>query len=462
MQNATTLASYFQSEKRWNETKGNTLIVDEAGLMSVDDMHTLFSLANKFDNRIILVGDISQHNSVMRGDAYRILQEEAGLKPFSLEEIRRQKGDYKKAVKSISEGKLIKGFNQLDDMGNINVIEDDEQRYQALAERYADVIQGKGKTAITIAPTHAEGDKVTDTIRAELKERNLIDKSKEKTIARYKNINLSEAEKGDSFYFEEGQMVRFQQNAKGEHGRINRSDQFSISRIEKNAVWIADSDGKEQQLDLSKPKRFNVYEQETIPLAVGDSIRITEGHKSKEGKQLNNGSLYQIKNFTKEGEIRLDNGFVLDKDKGNFDHGYVTTSIASQGKTVQHVFLAQGTDYGGAASAEQFYVSVSRGKQSVEIFTDDKEKLRDQIQRSHQRQSAVDLVKNKFKESTDFSATKDNVIAQLEYYARQFLDTAQNWLSQFNRGQTEPEHHQWRDLVAKQQMEKQHDREITL
>ena len=37
-------------------------------------------------------------------------------------------------------------------------------------------------------------------------------------------------------------------------------------------------------------------------------------------------------------------------------------------QTVKHVMIAQSTDYGGAASAEQFYVSVSRGKKSVEIF----------------------------------------------------------------------------------------------
>lgn len=462
LKNAATLASYFQSEKQWEETRGNTLIVDEAGLMSVDDMHTLFALANRFDNRVLLVGDTSQHNAVMRGDAYRILQEEAGLNPFSLEEIRRQKGDYKKAVKAISNGKLVDGFNQLDDMGNIRVIEDDDTRYKTLAKNYADLVFNKNETAISIAPTHAEGGKVTDAIRTELKSRDLLNRETNKS--RYKNTNLTEAEKGDSFYFEEGQMVRFQQNAKGKHGRINRSDQFTVSKTDKNNVWITDKNGSEQALDLSNPKRFTVYEKEEIPLAVGDVIRITEGHKSKEGKQLNNGSTYHIKNFTKQGEITLDNGFVLDMDKGNFDHGYTSTSIASQGKTVQHVLLAQSTDYGGAASAEQFYVSVSRGKKSVEIFTDDKDLLREQIQRSHQRLSATELVKNKAKEATELSATKDNVIAQLEYYARQFMDTAQNWLSQFQRvqGQADIESMYWRDLVAQQQIEQQKDKEITL
>ena len=109
---------------------------------------------------------------------------------------------------------------------------------------------------------------------------------------------------------------------------------------------------------------------------------------------------------------------ILDAEQGNFAHGYVTTSHASQGKTVKHVLIAQSTDYGGAASAEQFYVSVSRGKKSVEIFTDNKAELRDQIQRSHQRLSAFGLLKNQpdtdkaNKEHADFMASRIAMVQQ--------------------------------------------------
>lgn len=459
MQNAHTLARYFVDEKLWKGTKGSTLIVDEAGLMSVDDMHSLFALANQHNNRVILVGDTSQHNSVMRGDAYRILQEEAGLKPVNLEEIRRQKGDYKKAVKAISEGKLIKGFDQLDKMGNVHVIGDDDERYNALANRYADVFAQKGKSALTVAPTHAEGDKVTESIREELKARGLV-KQDEKSVSRFANLYLSEAERGDGFNYEEGQMVRFQLNAKGEYGRIYKGSDFTVSEVDKQNVWITDSQGERQRLDLSQARRFQVYEQRELPLASGDRIRITEGHKSVEGKQLNNGAFYKVKSVGKNGDVTLDNNWTLDGSKGNFDQGYVTTSISSQGKTVNHVFLAQGTDYAGAASTEQFYVSVSRGKQSVELFTDDKEELREQIQRSHQRMSATELVKQQNNEHRDSDFSTGNVVAQLEFYARRFMDTAQNWLSQFGRDKPDPEASKWRDLIASER--ERHDRDMSL
>jgi len=468
MQHAQTLARYFVDEALWKDAQGSTLIVDEAGLMSVDDMHTLFALANQFDNRVVLVGDTSQHNSVMRGDAFRILQQEAGLEPVSIDAIRRQQGEYKEAVKTISEGHLVKGYDMLNALGTITENDNDEQRYRHLAERYSDVVQ-QGKTALTVAPTHAEGRQVTEAIREELKSQGHI-KANEQSVTRFKNIQLTEAERSDSFNYEAGQVIRFQQNGKGEFGRIDRGEQFAVSKVDKDAVWISNKKGEEQALDLSQAKRFNIYEEEAINLAAGDSIRITEGHKSKDGKRLNNGAIYQVKSINQEGDITLNNGFVLDKDKGNIDYGYVTTSHASQGKTVDHVFIAQSTDYGGASSAEQFYVSVSRGKKSVEIFTDDKDGLRDQIQRSHQRTSATELTgKDGDKKEENFSM--DNRVASLEYYARQVMEkireTADDFLSAFRRSQPSTDSTKWRDFVAQReasqhQADQHQDRDLTL
>lgn len=413
MQEAQTLAKFFTNKESWEENRGNTIIVDEAGLMGAGDMHSLFAIANHFDNRVVLVGDTGQHNSVARGDAFRILQEEAGLETLTLENIRRQKGKYKFAVDAISKGDLTGGFDRLDKLEAITEEADDEARYRTLGEKYADYVDRKEST-LTVAPTHAEGKRVNDEIRRSLKERGHI-KEDDRNVTRYKNLQLTEAELGSRHTYKVGQMIRYQQNAKG---NIKRGSQFTVSKVNKGNVWIKDGNGVEKILDRSQAKHFNVYERQQLALAAGDKIRITEGGKSKDGKRLINGSMYQVKNIQKNGDIELGNGMVLDGEQGNITHGYVTTSYASQGKTVKHVMIAQSTDYGGAASAEQFYVSVSRGKKSVEIFTDDKKELREQIQRSHQRLSAIGLLKNQHdtdkanKEHADFIATRTAMVKQ--------------------------------------------------
>ena len=389
MQNANTLARFFKDTNLWKESRNKTLIVDEAGLMSVGDMHQLFELADKFDNRIVLVGDISQHNSVMRGDALRILQEETELEPLQLATIRRQDGAYKRAVNAIAKGQLTKGYEQLDKLEAIQEESNAEARYCMLAKNYVDVIDKK-ESALAVTPTHAEGKKVTKAIRNELKARQHIE-DKEHSVVRYRNLQMTEVARSSKHKYEVGQMVRFQQNAKG---GIKRSAQFEVSKIDRNHVYIKGENGKERLLDLTQAKHFSVYEKLKINIASGDKIRITEGSSTKNGKRLNNGAIHTVDTITDKGDIKLKNGYILDANQGNITHGYVTTSYASQGKTVDHVFIAQSSEHHGANSREQFYVSVSRGKKSATIFTDNKEQLHKKIQHSHQRLSAIELTKN--------------------------------------------------------------------
>ena len=74
--------------------------------------------------------------------------------------------------------------------------------------------------------------------------------------------------------------------------------------------------------------------------------------------------------FTKDGDLVLDNGWVVGRDFGHLAHGYVTTSHASQGKTVDRVLIAMGRESLTAMGAEQFYVSVSRGRDQATIYSD--------------------------------------------------------------------------------------------
>jgi len=420
MQEASTLARFAVDDRLWK--KDAVLIVDEAGLMSVRDMHILFAIAIENNNRVILTGDTAQHNSVNRGDAFRLLQEKASLAPLELEDIRRQKGEYKKAVKKIAKGDVIKGFDKLDDMGNINEEDDDETRYRSL---------------------------VTNAIRKKLKDNKHIG-TKETSVSKATNLHLTDAEKSDYHSYEKGQMIRFQQNAKG----IKRGEQFTVSEVNKDNVLITNEAGQEQNLNLDEVGnpiigRFNIYKREDISLSSGDRIRITEGGKSKDNRRINNGAIYQVKNINKEGDIVLDNGRILDHKKGNYDYGYVTTSYASQGKTVDHVFIAQSSENGGANSAEQFYVSVSRGKQAISLYTDDKAELRQQIERSHQRLSASELFE-KPKEPKDYF---NGVSAAVRYMAEKYRVQKNRQLEKANNSPS------WQEKIR---LEKQQEPDLSI
>jgi hypothetical protein len=74
-----------------------------------------------------------------------------------------------------------------------------------------------------------------------------------------------------------------------------------------------------------------------------------------------------------------------------FTHGYAVTSHSSQSKTVDEVLLVASSRSFAAVNREQFYVSGSRGRERIHVFTDDAELLARRVTDSHERKAAVEL-----------------------------------------------------------------------
>jgi ATP-dependent exoDNAse (exonuclease V) alpha subunit len=163
--------------------------------------------------------------------------------------------------------------------------------------------------------------------------------------------------------------------------------------------------GTTTSLPLDVAARFQVYEARKITLAAGDWLRITQNGFTKDKQRLNNGDLKQVKGFTKDGAIKLVNGWVVSKDYGNLTHGYCLTSYSSQSKGVDCVFVAESSESFRAADREQFYVSASRFKETLTIYTDDKHHLLEAVRKSSHRPSALDLVAKEIAESVSEAET---------------------------------------------------------
>ena len=82
---------------------------------------------------------------------------------------------------------------------------------------------------------------------------------------------------------------------------------------------------------------------------------------------------------------------MLDKNFRQFVRGYAITPYASQGKSVDHVLFSDSMTK-AAKNQQQWYVTISRGKKGIHIFTTDKEQLRENITRSADRPSVMDLL----------------------------------------------------------------------
>jgi conjugative relaxase-like TrwC/TraI family protein len=369
---ADTVARLLVDQKLQEKVRGQVLWIDEAGLLGMKTMANTFELADKLDSRVLLSGDRYQHGSVQRGAALRLLETEAGLRPTEVKEIQRQSGAYKAAIKMLADGHAAEGFKRLDELGWIQEIPPAE-RYQKLASDYIETV-GEGKTALIVSPTHAEADRITGEIRQGLRDAGTIG-TDERSFRVLENANLTEAERGDAVRLSPDDVLVFHQNAKG----FRRGQRLKVDDSE--------------QLPLDQAERYQVFHRSTLDLAPGDTVRITHNGFTADGKhRLDNGSLHQIDGFDPEGNIRFTNGWLVGKDFGYLAHGYVVTSHASQGKTVQRVFVGQASESFPASSREQFYVSASRAKERVTIYTDDKESLMEAVSQSDERLSATEMV----------------------------------------------------------------------
>ncbi len=396
---ATTLETLLRSEKMQEQVKGQIIWVDEAGLVSSRDMKRLMDVAKKGNSRVILSGDYTQHSSVEAGDAFRLLEKEAGVKLARLTEVRRQtEPGYKKAVEAISQGSgkaAQKGFDALDRMGCV-IEASGEDRHAMLVKDYLKA-QEEGRTALIIAPTHAEGERLTGELRETLKQRGAL--GQEKAFIARKTTGWSDAQKGDVRNYETGMVVEFQQNVKG----FTRGDKAVVMQ-DADGMLLQKQDGTQTALPLDKASRFEVYRPREISIAKGDRIRITRNGEAKvegqpKGTRVNNGDIFTVEGFTKEGDLRIEKGKVLPKQWGHFTMGYVDTSYASQGKTVDRVFIATGKESIAAANQQQWYVSVTRGREMAKVYVEDRQEVRNAIARTGQRLSAVELTHTKLRPS---------------------------------------------------------------
>ncbi len=387
---ADTVASFLLSSEQQARAKDGVIFVDEAGLMGSRTMRALFAVAERQNARIVLQGDVRQHAAVERGDALRILEKKGGVKFAELATIRRQKPeDYRDAIAKIAEGAVAEGFARLDAMGAIVEVSDGT-RHAALASAYLDA-RISGDTALVVSPTHAEGERVTALIREGLKVRGAL--GEERAATQFVPTDWPEAEGGRAANYSAGQVVSFHQNAKG----FARGERATVFAVDSDTVLVQTAANELKALPLAAAKQFNVFEQRELGVAVGDTIRLTQNGKDARGGRLNNGAVYRVEGFSADGGLKVlpESGGaarVLPKEFGHLAHGYVTTSHAAQGKNVDHVFIAQGAESLAASSREQFYVSASRGKRSVRIYTDDKMELARAVERSGERVAASELV----------------------------------------------------------------------
>jgi len=389
--NAETVAQLLVSERLQAEARGAVWLVDEAGLLSTRQADVLFALAQKLNARLVLVGDTGQHHSVERGQAFDLLQNFAHLSVAHVEEIVRQRGILKEIVECVAAHDIEGAFQRMKKAGMI-VEMSLEDRKVALANDYIEAT-ARGKTALVVAPTHAECDNVTDGIRHAMKERQLIAKGTRWHIL--KDLSWTEAQKEDWTHYSKGQVVQFNRHVKG----FALGERVEVVDIGDGAVRVRSQEGfnsRIKALPLAETKKFNVYEKAETEICEGELLRITTNSRTADGHRVSNGNQYKVDYVDAKGRLVLENGWRLDRDFPHLEYGYTITSHAAQSKTVDVVLVAQTAKLSYHASdLNQAYVSISRGREGLKYYTDSIALLQEMVSEVRERPMAMEIMHGK-------------------------------------------------------------------
>jgi conjugative relaxase-like TrwC/TraI family protein len=381
---AVTLQSLLLSKPKLDERR--LVVLDEAGAVGIDDMKRLFDLAH--DARIVLSGDTGQHASVVRGDALRILEQHSNFKSGKLTAIRRQrKAEYRKAVELAAQKRTVEAFTQLERMGAVaEVLADGHHNLHDLAAKSYLEALAENKSALLVAPTWNEIEAVTEKVRAAMKTAGRLS-GEEKEFEVFDSLSWTEAQKRDARQYRPGMAIRIHQRK----ADFAKDETVSVVAVENDSIKVQREDGSENIFKMGQGSALfacDVGEKRKLKVAAGDQL-LLQANAAR--KRFINGELVEV--LAIQGDsIVLTDGRAIPKNYRTFTHGYVVTSHAAQGKTVDQVLVVASSRSLPAVSQQQFYVSISRGRERCQIFTDDTERLRSHVTHSSARLAAVEVM----------------------------------------------------------------------
>ena len=295
---------------------------------------------------------------------------------------RAQINQYRKAVEVAAAGKLSESFERLDKMGAVVSCGLGGQA-DKLAGEYVRLAE-QNASAVVVSQTWDEVRRVNSSVRDALKSKGLLG-ANDTAIQVLDKLDLTKAQKRDERFYPQDAVIIFNQKVRevepGSKGKLSNIFKWG-ALVEVNGAIVAVSNRLLDRITVCLPREISVAE--------NDRLHLKANRKLAAGGRVTNGELVTVKSVRADGEVELTDGRVLDKKFREFLPGYAVTSYGSQGKTVDYVLFSDST-IKAATNAQQWYVTISRGRRGIRIFTPDKEQLRENVARSGHRPLALEF-----------------------------------------------------------------------
>jgi len=427
------LAGIENGKIKTEDYKNSIIIVDESSFLGTKNASKLVSFVKESGAKIVNMGDKKQMKSPNAGDPFRLLMEYAEMKTANMDEVLRQETpELKHAVKLLNEYKAVEALEYLDKKGMIHELAVNEEvndkreavrvaAVDSLVTSYFDnsknqLVIGAKETSrdpLIFTSTNKTKDLINDQIHAQKVERGEIKELQTTTIRASTNLRPSQKLLAESY--KEGHDIAFlkKEIQLTEELTLKKGDEFKViapteQQIEENTLTLEDKDGQKHTIELSKhgQKLETFYERE-LEIGEGSKIVFTKNDR-KIGVQ--NGVTAEVKSI-KNGQVTAkltENGKSVSFSLDNYqyiDNGYALTTHKSQGQTSGRVIAFLDSNMQDFSS---FYVATTRAAKHLEIYTDNKEQLANNIEAENIKYNATTLFEQLKQEEKEYLDREEN------------------------------------------------------
>jgi conjugative relaxase-like TrwC/TraI family protein len=378
-----------EQDSERNPEHRRLFFVDESSLASTNQMREFISRLGAHD-RVLLIGDIRQHQGVEAGRPFEQMQE-AGMRTARLDEIVRQKEPIlKSAVELLATGQVSAALGALQEQGRVKEIPNAEERVRTIAKSY---IESPENTLI-VSPDNASRRELNVAVRQELKANGSLAPEDHTFPVLVQRQDMTGAERSWASHYEINDVVRYTRGSKAVGIEAAAYALVVAINPSANQLTVEKANGQLATYDPRRLTGVSVYREIQREFSVGDRIQFTAPDKSL---GVANRDMAAIEAIHPDGRlsVRLDNTRQIEfnpNEHRHLDHGYAVTSHSSQGLTAERVLIQADTKVHPDLLNSRFaYVSISRASHDATLFTDDIAKLVPQLGADVSKTSALEI-----------------------------------------------------------------------
>lgn len=365
---ADTVQRFLVSDAMQAESAGRVLLVDEAGLLSTQQLDALTRIAEGRRARLLLVGDTKQHYSVQRGDALRNVIRHTTTPVVRLSEVLRQRDERdRRFSRLLGGGDVTEAFYYAERRGMIRQTGDDQTLFAEAAEHYAQNV-ARGIDTLVVIPFWEEIERFNAEARDALRRRGLLGAA-EVTRESVKPLTWTDEQKIHWDQYQVGDWLLFVRDTH----YFRRGTAAPVAAVLPDGLRVLRPNGRFAKITRRQRGAFEVGRLQTLAVAPGERLLI-RGREDEQG--FENGDLVDVAAVDPErNEILLRDGRTLPAGFRAWTYGHAFTSYRAQGSTAEESLIVLGEVAERALLARQFYVGNTRYRGSHRIYVSHREPI---------------------------------------------------------------------------------------